>query len=188
MDIISRKEARALGLNKYFTGKACKHGHVAPRFIQGNCSGCLAVISAKWARDNKPKARAKHQRWYARNKEKGALATRRWQAENPGVIQDWRDRNKDKVRSYVRNRRAKLRAAPGTHSDMDIQQLWRVQRGRCAYCKTDLVGGFHVDHIHPVSRGGSNWPANLQLCCDPCNRRKGARDPAEFARAMGLLL
>ena len=30
-EIITRKEALSKGLKRYFTGKACKHGHVAER-------------------------------------------------------------------------------------------------------------------------------------------------------------
>jgi hypothetical protein len=41
MDIISRKDALAQGLKHYFTGKPCKHGHEAPRFVSTrNCSAC----------------------------------------------------------------------------------------------------------------------------------------------------
>jgi hypothetical protein len=39
--IISRAEARRLGLNRYFTGKPCAHGHVAERRISGrSCIKC----------------------------------------------------------------------------------------------------------------------------------------------------
>lgn len=39
--IISRKEAKALGLKRYFTGMPCKNGHVAERYMQpSNCVEC----------------------------------------------------------------------------------------------------------------------------------------------------
>lgn len=41
MKIISRKEAKALGLKRYFTGMPCKNGHVAERYMQSsNCVEC----------------------------------------------------------------------------------------------------------------------------------------------------
>lgn len=39
--IISRSEAKAQGLKFFVTGKPCKYGHVAPRYVNtGVCSGC----------------------------------------------------------------------------------------------------------------------------------------------------
>lgn len=41
MEIISREEARKLGLTFFFTGKPCKNGHIAKRYIKGNqCLDC----------------------------------------------------------------------------------------------------------------------------------------------------
>jgi 5-methylcytosine-specific restriction endonuclease McrA len=36
-------------------------------------------------------------------------------------------------------------------------------------------GRLEFDHIIPVSRGGANTVRNIELRCEPCNRRKGAR-------------
>lgn len=38
----TRAEAKRIGASKYFTGKACKHGHVAPRYTKGQCVICAA--------------------------------------------------------------------------------------------------------------------------------------------------
>jgi 5-methylcytosine-specific restriction endonuclease McrA len=44
-----------------------------------------------------------------------------------------------------------------------------------------------VDHVLPLSRGGSNGPENLQLLCPKCNLVKGSRHPDDWARENGLL-
>lgn len=43
----------------------------------------------------------------------------------------------------------------------------------CKACGTSQ--GLTVDHIVPVSKGGSNDLDNLQTLCGPCNSRKGNR-------------
>lgn len=68
-------------------------------------------------------------------------------------------------------------------------ELFALQRGRCVYCRGSLASlGFQSDHIVPRAMGGSDDRRNRQLTCGRCNRRKGARDPMEFARSLGLLL
>lgn len=43
----------------------------------------------------------------------------------------------------------------------------------CAYCGS--VDELQIDHIYPVSLGGSDDLENLQVLCGPCNRHKSAR-------------
>lgn len=52
--------------------------------------------------------------------------------------------------------------------------------GRCVYCGVDAGQNFHLDHIIPRSRGGSDDLENLALSCAPCNLSKGARTPDEW--------
>jgi hypothetical protein len=49
---------------------------------------------------------------------------------------------------------------------------------RCAYCGT-TAGTIEVEHIVPLSRGGTDAQENLTLACTACNRRKGDRTPQE---------
>ena len=58
--------------------------------------------------------------------------------------------------------------------------LFGQQEGRCAGCGMDFPFKlFEVDHIVPVSRGGTDHIDNLQLLCGNCNRIKGNR-PQEY--------
>ena len=42
MDIVTRKDAKAQGLTRYFTGKPCPHGHISERMTSsGGCVACL---------------------------------------------------------------------------------------------------------------------------------------------------
>jgi len=49
--------------------------------------------------------------------------------------------------------------------------------GICMKCgKRVAKNDFHVDHIHPVSKGGSEWDLkNLELSCQKCNLSKGTK-------------
>lgn len=41
-DIISRRDAHAQGLKKFYTGKPCVHGHLSERYTScGNCIKCM---------------------------------------------------------------------------------------------------------------------------------------------------
>lgn len=48
MKIITRKEAKEKGLKRYFTGKACKNGHIAERLVcNKTCVECERIRKAK---------------------------------------------------------------------------------------------------------------------------------------------
>ena len=50
--------------------------------------------------------------------------------------------------------------------------VWQRDGGRCVQCGSNA--DLEFDHIIPVAMGGANTMRNLQLLCEPCNRRKGA--------------
>ena len=50
LKIISRDAAHAAGLSKYFTGRPCRRGHVAERYVSmGGCLDCLRRKATKTA-------------------------------------------------------------------------------------------------------------------------------------------
>jgi hypothetical protein len=49
-NLISRKEAHAQGLKRFFTGKPCKRNHISERNVKtGACLGCLAHYSKEYS-------------------------------------------------------------------------------------------------------------------------------------------
>lgn len=55
-----------------------------------------------------------------------------------------------------------------------ILNLWEEQGGKCAISGLDLVPGLNIeiDHILPLSRGGSSNPVNLRLLHKFINKLK----------------
>ena len=83
-------------------------------------------------------------------------------------------------RAAQANRRAKSHGAKGKITARTIANIYTKQFGRCACCKILLQGNFEIDHIFPLSKGGSNYIDNLQLLRPTCNKKKGAKLPDKF--------
>ena len=136
--------------------------------------------------------RAAARRARAADPDKFRLANKRWRAANKELCRQmkkaWRKANPDTARASNRNRRALQRQAEGSHTATDIKRIFSDQRGRCGYCRKPIKSRYHVDHIVPLSRGGSNWPKNIQLLCAPCNMQKHTADAIIFAQEKGMLL
>jgi hypothetical protein len=61
------------------------------------------------------------------------------------------------------------------------RQVIRRAEDRCEYCGLSQAGQealFHVDHVVPVTAGGTAALENLALACVSCSLRKGARQQA----------
>lgn len=66
-------------------------------------------------------------------------------------------------------------------------RLWVLERDKwhCQYCGT-RIGPFHIDHIIPVCRGGTNDPLNLITACAHCNLSKGAKPLEEWIGSVSV--
>lgn len=50
------------------------------------------------------------------------------------------------------------------------------QRWQCAHCKELLPASFEIDHIIPVSQGGSSDVSNLAALCPNCHKEKTTKE------------
>src|SRR3546814_6131036 len=60
-----------------------------------------------------------------------------------------------------------------------------LAKGACAYCGS-ASGPFHIDHVKPFSRGGSNHRSNLKLACRDCNLSRSEEHTSEIQSLMRI--
>jgi 5-methylcytosine-specific restriction endonuclease McrA len=53
---------------------------------------------------------------------------------------------------------------------------------QCSYCGS--IKDLTIDHIIPLSRGGTHSFSNLTCACRTCNEQKGDRTPEEWGRPL----
>lgn len=151
---------------KTFIGNPCKHGHDGTRYVKTRlCVECTHRRSRNHYEKNREYRIEKQKEWLANNPEKAA----EWHKKRKKVHYQ---NNKEVYLSYVHKRRAKIAENGGSYTVSDIQTLFSNQKGFCNICNCHLTS-FEIDHIVPISKGGSNNPDNLQLLCRSCNRKKG---------------
>lgn len=193
--------SREKPLDQFFKKKKSTDGYFA------KCKVCSTAEVKKWRSDNAEKVMQTRLAWeaknevkilhdrkvyYANNVEKTAETNRLRYAANKEYFsrknREWREAHKEDQCLRGRLNKARRRGAPGVFGKEDIQRIAFSQKNRCAYCQCRLVKNRHIDHIIPVSKGGSNWPRNLQLLCAPCNQSKKDKMPEVHARRIGLLV
>lgn len=67
--------------------------------------------------------------------------------------------------------------------------IWESQNEKCAYCgRRRQFKHMTVDHIIPLSKGGTDDVDNLQCTCKMCNRLKDNMLPHEFTEFVRCIL
>lgn len=98
----------------------------------------------------------------------------------------WSDYKKhERGQQSKKIRKVRENKAEGFFKTEDINAICGIQNGKCFYCKNALLDKnqkylFEIEHIIPLSDGGTNWPANLSLSCKKCNQKKGSKSSNVF--------
>ena len=133
----------------------------------------LRVANAKLYADNREEISAKHRAYYEANKEHRCAQTKAYSKSHPEVGQAASSR-----------RRARLASAPV--NDLTTQQWEAIKEHyhhRCVYCPETCwrcrqkKHKLTIDHIVPISKGGSHTVSNIAPACSTCNKRKNAGPP-----------
>lgn len=139
-------------MTTYFTGKPCKHGHIAERFKSTRtCVECNRLRAAKKYHEDPEASKQKLYAWRDKNPDKSAETQRRYFERNGDAVRE-RDRvryaeDPAKMKAAVAAREAaKLRATPAW---ADMHKI------RAVYEEADKLTSetgiqHHVDHIVPL--------------------------------------
>ena len=174
------------------------------KFWRAENSDKLKVDKAVYYLENLDKIALKHKAYYDENAERLNAVSRQYYRENKEAIlaynraayaanpepiktraKAWRKANPEKELALGHRKRARKRNAEGIHTADDVARQFNLQGGKCYWCGCKLKksgkGKYHVDHIYPLSKGGSNAPSNICCACRTCNLSKHAKTPYEFS-------
>lgn len=100
------------------------------------------------------------------------------------VSKEWVKNNPDKIRNYNRTQRARRKFAilsSESATTKEVKAWIDAQKPICAYCSTILLPNqIQLDHITPLSRGGSHTVDNFAISCAFCNSSKNNKTLEEF--------
>lgn len=130
------------------------------------CKSCLAALRSKNYQNNPEREAEQNRRWHQENKP--WLDPKRREYHNA-----WR--RASNRRAEWANRDALKRGAEGSFSNEEWVALCEKYGNRCLRCGRGDVT-LSVDHVKPLSKGGTNWLDNIQPLCVSCNCSKGATE------------
>ncbi len=159
-------------------GKPCKKCGSNEWYKNGNCAPCAREMSLKWQRKNLDKVRVNNAKWQRNNPDKVKEKNKKWRRENPDKVRGrtsrWQRENPSKANEKTRRYQSRKAIAGGSYSADEWEALVEHYGNRCLCCgRTDVK--IVVDHVVPVTKGGSSNIDNIQPLCQSCNSRKGTK-------------
>ena len=164
MQVMTREEARTAGMRSYTTGLPCKHGHRSDRSVaSGSCLECKNLSEkrrrAEFSAEEREEYIRFHRQYYQDNKEAKTTVNASWRQRNPDKVKSYlrksehKHRDKKRARTAARRRRYRT-ATPAWVDKKAIRQIY-----------LNCPPGYHVDHEIPIKGKlvcGLHVPWNLK--------------------------
>lgn len=136
------------------------------------CLECRRLARKEYRERNKESVAQGQRDNYLRNRDKRIATAGRWAKENKSIVNArgkvWRDKNKELMAFYQRQRRAKIKG--NGIFKVTKKELIRLYGLPCIYCGSNL--NVEIDHVIPIDKGGNHGIGNLAPACMSCNRAK----------------
>lgn len=122
------QEAKNAGLKQFFTGRPCKHGHIAERHVSsGSCLECIRIQCdseqhreqcRNWRKNNADKVKVLNDKWSVYRRE----YTRRWRTNN---LETSRQKDRDWYKRNAETKKEKRRANYDPEYSRRSSKNWR---------------------------------------------------------------
>lgn len=165
-------------IDHFYKSKDYKDGH------RNDCSECCGKRSKKHYQDNREKRLAYQASRYRANSGYAIEYAREWRKNNPDKTKQYHkeyfEKNKDKEKIRMRAKQSKRRALKKNNGTFYIsaKEINKILNSRCIICEKQE--NITLDHIVPISRGGSHSIGNIQPMCLDCNMKKINKTMTEF--------
>ena len=161
----TKKEAERLGAKRFFTGKPCSKGHIAPQYtLSWACCECKRIGKNEYRDKNIERLRKQDREYALLNSDKRKENTRRWKELNPQKC--------SAISSF--RRAAQRQSVPPWLTEEDRGEIERIYA--LSQWMASVTGeNFHVDHIYPLTSDfmcGLHVPSNLVVLSASDNARK----------------
>jgi hypothetical protein len=167
-------------------------------YLRHTCRSCRCEQQRKRRAANREHVNELNRKWREANRKLVREQRRKWREANHELVREqrhkWREANHELMQQKGLVRRHKRRALKNgnggsfTHAD-ELAKL-KLQNGCCYWCAVKFIKKrkhirYHpkyrtIEHLIPVTRGGSNWPDNIVLACASCNFSKCNKLPDEY--------
>lgn len=156
--------------------------------LQTICKACSSINTKKYRVANPDKCKQLWADYYDVNKDQLNEKRAQFFEENPEIRaeynRDWNDKHPDERRAHNQNRRARKKNAAGYFTADQNAARVDYYGGCCWRC----LGPYEaIDHVIPLAKGGTNWPANLRPICRSCNSKKGSKHPSRLPKIKATL-
>ena len=100
-------------------------------------------------------------------------------------MKEYQHNNLDKFRVHRHKREALQRNSEGSYTKKEWLDLCKKYGNKCLRCKKEFKK-LTVDHVIPISMGGTNYITNIQPLCRRCNSIKNTKSTDYRGGAGGL--
>lgn len=156
--------------------------------LRTRCRPCVNGVNAIYRGTHRSEIAAIGKAWAVKNRRRTRAATKRYRQRHPDrqarIQANWRRKAKVARAQYNQRwwrehpeahhrRRVRLLQAKGTFTAAEFRALCAAHGNRCLACGEKKP--LSADHVVPLIKGGSNYIANIQPLCVPCNSSKGTK-------------